>query len=80
LPFIQATATLETSRQITDRDINEITEGLNRLHILQAVMERGFQKNRIADVNQGFADTFTDKEGNTTFKVNYESFPARRRD
>jgi hypothetical protein len=34
LPFIQAAATSETSRQMTDRDIDEITEGLNRLYIL----------------------------------------------
>ena len=34
LPFIRATAISETSKQITSKDIDEITEGLNRLHIL----------------------------------------------
>jgi hypothetical protein len=34
LPFVRATATLETSKQIISKDIDEITEGLNRLHIL----------------------------------------------
>jgi hypothetical protein len=31
-------------------------------------------------VNQGFIDTFIDEEGDTTFKVNYRSFPAYKRD
>jgi hypothetical protein len=34
LPFVRATAILETSKRITSKDIDEITEGLNRLHIL----------------------------------------------
>jgi hypothetical protein len=34
LPFVRATATSETSKRITSKDINEITEGLDRLHIL----------------------------------------------
>jgi hypothetical protein len=34
LPFIRAAATLETTKQMTSKEINEITEGLNRLHIL----------------------------------------------
>ena len=42
LPFIQAMAILETSKQIISKDINEIIKGLNRLYILQAVIERAF--------------------------------------
>jgi hypothetical protein len=34
LPFIRAAAISETSRGIIDRDIDEITEGLNWLYIL----------------------------------------------
>jgi hypothetical protein len=34
LPFIRATATLKTTKQMTSKEINEITEGLNRLYIL----------------------------------------------
>jgi hypothetical protein len=34
LPFVRATATLETSKRIISKDIDEITEGLDRLHIL----------------------------------------------
>jgi hypothetical protein len=61
-----------------DRDINKIIKGLNRLYILQVVIEQGFQKSNIADINQGFVDSFIDED--TTFKVNYRSFPAHRRD
>jgi hypothetical protein len=81
LPFIRATATLETSKRITSKDIDEITEGLDRLHILQAVTEQAFQRNRVADVNQTFTDVNLDKdEEDTIFEVNYGSFPARKRD
>jgi hypothetical protein len=81
LPFIQATAILETSKRITSKDIDEITEGLNRLHILQAITERAFQRNRVADINQTFIDVNLDKDKeDTIFKVNYRSFPARKRD
>jgi hypothetical protein len=51
LPFVRAAAILETSKRITSKDIDEITEGLNRLYILQAVTERAFQRNRVADIN-----------------------------
>jgi hypothetical protein len=34
LPFVRATAISETSKRIISKDIDEITEGLNRLHIL----------------------------------------------
>jgi hypothetical protein len=81
LPFIRATATSETSKQITSKDIDEITEGLNRLHILQVVTERAFQRNRVADVNQTFTDVNLDEdEEDTIFEVNYKSFLARKRD
>ena len=66
---------------MTSKDIDEITEGLDRLHILQAVTERAFQRNRVADVNQTFTDVNPDEDDeDTTFEVNYRSFPARKRD
>ena len=34
LSFVRATAISETSKQITNKDIDEIIEGLDRLHIL----------------------------------------------
>jgi hypothetical protein len=81
LPFIQAAAILETSKQIISKDIDEIIEGLDRLHILQAVIERAFQRNRVADINQTFIDINLDKdEEDTIFEVNYRSFPACKRD
>jgi hypothetical protein len=81
LPFIRAAATLETSKRMTNKEIDEITEGLDRLHILQAVTERAFQRSRVADVNQTFTDMVTDgDEEEATFEVNYGSFPARKRD
>jgi hypothetical protein len=81
LPFVRATAISETSKQITSKDIDEITEGLNRLYILQAVTERAFQRNRVADVNQTFTDVNLDEDKeDTIFEVNYGSFPARKRD
>jgi len=81
LPFIRAAATTETSKRMTSKDIDEITEGLDRLHILQAVTERAFQRNRVADVNQTFTDVNPDEDDeDTTFEVNYGSFPARKRD
>jgi hypothetical protein len=41
----------ETSKQIISKDINEIIGDLNRLHILQVVIERAFQRNRVVDIN-----------------------------
>jgi hypothetical protein len=80
LPFIRAAATSETSRRITNKEIDEITEGLDRMHILQAVTERAFQKSRVADVNQTFADIEGEDEEEATFEINYGGFPARKRD
>jgi hypothetical protein len=34
LPFVRATATSETSKRIISKDIDEITEDLDRLYIL----------------------------------------------
>jgi hypothetical protein len=34
LPFIRATAMSKTTKQIISKEINKITEGLNRLYIL----------------------------------------------
>jgi hypothetical protein len=79
LPFIRAATTTETSKRMTSRDIDEITEGLDRLHILQAVVERATQTSRLAEVNTGIGIP-EGNEDETLFEVNYGSFPARKRD
>ena len=38
------------STQMTDQDINEITDRLNKLHILQAVTKRVFKRIKTAEV------------------------------
>jgi hypothetical protein len=56
LPFIRAAARDQNPVRISDRDVDEITLGLEKLQILQVIAERAARKNMTATVNMGYAD------------------------
>ena len=77
LPFIRA-RTRDQSTRMTNRDIDEITEGLDKLHILQAVAERAFQKVTTANVNAIGYDSLIE-EYELTYDVSYREYQGRAR-
>ncbi len=64
---------------MTDQEINEITDRLDKLHILELVTERAFWRRKTAEVNntvKGYASYEQDHaiDEDSIFKVNYRGF------
>ena len=73
LPLIRAKAMNPPAKRMTDQEIDEITEGLEKLQILQAVTERAFQRVTTANVNAGSYFS-TEEIDESIAEVNYGGF------
>ncbi|KAH6666095.1 hypothetical protein B0J14DRAFT_568680 [Halenospora varia] len=76
LPFIRARTRESSSRKITSKEIDDITEGLDKLQILQAVTERAMRKVTTANVNNTTYTDLSDWDRNTA-EVNYGGFQGQ---
>ncbi len=83
LLLIRAAAADPLPTRITDQEIDEIMDRLDKLHILELVTERAFQRRKTAKVNNTVKGYASYEEDHTTdedsiFKVNYRGFQDER--